>query len=94
MVGVYWSLEDDGGSSWGSSLGVAGKELSTVDTELIESFWVRVPALTGLGCSLRPSDPPSVGNPDTPSTVVPLLIRLGRPSIGLDATKVFEVRLV
>ncbi len=66
-----------------------------METELVESFCTLtgggVLPLTGLGCSLSPSDPPSEGNPDTPNALEPLLSRLGNPSIALDAAKVLEV---
>lgn len=77
----------------GSSPGVGGNELSTVETELMESFCpprmeCRVTApLSGLGMSFKPSDPPSAGNPGTLDAGFPgLLIRRGKPSIGRDVT--------
>ena len=84
------------GSARGSSAGVGGSESSCVETELIESFGpprndcLVIGAFCGLGNNFNPKLPPSVGKPATPKVgdtacAAGLLIRLGNPSIGLDA---------
>lgn len=49
----------------------------------------RAAGLVGLGKSFNPSEPPSVGKPETPSDDGPpgLLMRRGRPSMGRETVK-------